>query len=425
MLVVSAFKLDAIDFSLKQKGAAVLELRLDLMSDTDIERLKSSSFNWPMSVLITIKPSKLCFKDILSICQNLKPAYCDIDHTLFEFYQPKLKNILKDTRFIVSKHTEAMYEIKKFFKKDYNNALKKLVIETNSTLDGLKIAHLAQKKHLILFASGKKNYFTRFFSSWHYCFLHDPTAEGQLCFYDLEKLYNNYFAIDKFYALIGSPLEHSLSHITHNKLLKDRYEGIYLKIDLNSPWLDYSLNCLKRLGAIGLSITTPLKKKIPLSFYKRSSPEKILNTLHLPNRSETNTDVLALIDLLKCTFVDRGLLLLGDGACAQAFASYLRSQNIEFDNFSRKRPIDLKKNYDVIINATSSPDPIVHLPNADSLINLYHHTPLPAIEIKASKQGTKVITGRQFFYTQAMHQFKFWIPHFKIISENDFFYLVN
>lgn len=42
-------------------------------------------------------------------------------------------------------------------------SFKKLVIETESTRQGLAIARLAQKKGLILFAAGMNNSFSRFF----------------------------------------------------------------------------------------------------------------------------------------------------------------------------------------------------------------------------------------------------------------------
>jgi shikimate 5-dehydrogenase len=197
-----------------------------------------------------------------------------------------------------------------------------------------------------------------------------------------------------------------------------------LKFLLKKESFSNSLNLLKRLNCHGLSITTPFKKTI-LENYNQSFGYTVANTLDVKSKKLINTDILALEEALETTSSKSTILLIGDGCCATGFSHYLKKQGRFFDQWSRKQKIRLKEFYHIIINATSSAKPLEELPKTDLLINLYGFEPYPWIEQKSLEMGTRVITAKQFFYLQAMYQFKFWFKDFIRISYEDFFSLVK
>lgn len=395
------------------------------MSKEDVQRLVKEPFSCSIPLILTIKTCNHALEDLFNICKKLKPFYIDLDFTLFDHYQSKLQKLTPQSRLIVSKHSSQTYDILSFYKKSYRADVKKLVIETNDTYTGLKIAKIAQKKGWVLFAAGEKNTFTRFFSSWHYCYLHHPTGRGQLSYKELSSIYQKKFQIKIFYALVGSPVTHSLSHITHNQLLKTLSDAIYLKIDLSPYRLGHKLSLLKSLGAKGLSVTTPLKKEIPHLFKKSTQKKQSINTIDFVHKKTLNTDSLAFKIILQEIGVKNHILLLGNGACAQAFKHVLKTEGLVYDHWSRKEPIALKNQYNLVINATSSDSPLTALPSSKFLINIYHRTSHPRIESLAKAQSTSVITAKEFFYLQAIEQFKLWFDGTKQISQKNFFSLVK
>jgi shikimate 5-dehydrogenase/3-dehydroquinate dehydratase len=412
MLIVSIFKLQDYTDQLKNLGADLVELRLDLMSSSDLDKLLSLNLTFNLDLILTLKPRSLPESVFLTLCTKLQPAFIDLDMRLYPLFEKKLKKLLPKTKLILSKHTPHMYELDKFYKKYKPIKFKKLVIETNNTYLGLKIALKAQKEHLILFAAGEHTSFTRFFSAWHYCFVSVPTGAGQFDLMTLNRLYTTYSCVKKFYALIGNPVSASLSHITHNALLKTFGKPfVYFKFSLKQSSLKQSLELIKALGAQGLSVTTPFKK-VCAKLYK--APSKSINTICFKQKKTCNTDASALLELIKDK--PKSVLILGDGACAQSFMKAL-PHSIQW---ARKHKTPLNPFYSIIVNATSSCDPLEHLPRCSLLINLFRQQNA-AIEQKALSQGSQVIHGHTFFYTQALHQWNFWLQKTLAMTDKDFF----
>ena len=425
MLVVSISNLSDYSENLKNLKATLIELRVDLMGKEDLLQLSQKKIFFNLPVLLTLKPQFTDFPLFELICQNIDPAYIDIDYSIFNFYEKLIRNNHPKIKLIVSKHTANLFEIRSFYKKYPKADLKKLVIFSEEPLAALKVAKKAQKENLILFVSGENTRFSRFFSSWHYCYISKPTGIGQFSLFHLFENYAITFGVKKFYALIGNPVSKSSSHITHNKLLKALgYDFIYLKFLLKKESFSHSLNLLKSLNCHGLSITTPFKKTI-LENYRQSFSYTVANTLDVKSNKLINTDILALEEALETAGSKSTILLIGDGCCATGFSHYLKKQGRFFDQWSRKQKIRLKEFYHIIINATSSSKPLEELPKTDLLINLYGFEPYPWIEKNGLEMGARVITAKEFFYLQAMYQFKFWFKDFIRISYEDFFSLVK
>ena len=129
-----------------------------------------------------------------------------------------------------------------------------------------------------------------------------------------------------FIALIGNPVNHSLSPIIQNAALQ--YLGldlIYIAIPCNSEDLGLILNSLKKINCKGLNITIPHKETI-FDLCSEISPIakklKAINTLKLNSEKEwsaTNTDVEGFIyPLKKLNLAQRQSIVLGSGGAARA-----------------------------------------------------------------------------------------------------------
>lgn len=408
MLIVSIDNLKCLSDKLFNLFPDAIELRLDLFPEEDLAKLTSCTISSPIALFVAIKPSLNKNYDLTQILKNIAPQYIDLDCTLFFRFEPMIKKICPNAKIIVSKHTSHAYEIKKFFKKFQKADYKKLVIETDNTALALSTAILAKKHDLILFTGGARTSFTRFFSKWHYCFYENPTAKGQFSLKQLRALYSQSHKITKFFALIGEPLDHSISHITHNYILKvNKLDFIYLKIPLKTCRLREGLGYLKKLGCHGLSITTP-HKQTAYKILTKKTGQLSINTWDFEKKLETNTDILALKEALDSVDHGNSILLLGNGACSKAFQSYFKLAKIPYTLWSRKNPIPLQSHYQVIINATASEDPLDSLPKAKLLINLFHQVDSPKIEIKALVHECLIFSGKKFFLAQAAKQLEFF-----------------
>jgi 3-dehydroquinate dehydratase/shikimate dehydrogenase len=407
MLIVSLQNPHLFSEHLKKKGADAVELRVDLCLDCSIESLTDFRNKLNLPLIITLKANQL--EAQLHLISTLNPDYIDIDFSLFPLLIDQIKAKHPRAKIIVSKHTKNFYETETFFKKFQKADFKKLVIETEDPFIGLKTAVLAKKHERILFASGLNTQFSRLFGKWQYCYLKEPTGKGQFSLDDLHRFYHWKKPLLQFYALIGNPIDHSPSHITHNLILDYHNKNIrYIKIPVFSKNLEKTINLLKQIGCLGLSITTPLKKSVPKK-YTNKSLQTSFNTLCFNKNKAINTDVEALKDFLMANGIQE-VLILGNGACASAFKMALSHSRITLQTWSRKLGFSLKKpqHVECIINATSSQDPLEDLPSFKFLINLYHKQKDPMIEQRALNQKAIILKGCEFFQNQAIKQFEFW-----------------
>ncbi|MDC3122166.1 shikimate dehydrogenase, partial [Prochlorococcus sp. AH-716-J21] len=139
-----------------------------------------------------------------------------------------------------------------------------------------------------------------------------------------------------FIALIGNPVNHSLSPIMQNAALQ--YLGldlIYIAMPCKDEDLELVLSSLKKINCKGLNITIPHKEKV-FNLCSEISPIadklKAINTLKLNSEKEwsaTNTDVEGFIYPLKnLNLAKKKSIVLGSGGAARSVIQGLINLNL-------------------------------------------------------------------------------------------------
>ena len=129
-----------------------------------------------------------------------------------------------------------------------------------------------------------------------------------------------------FLALIGNPVEHSLSPIMHNAAIKFlELNLVYLAIPCKNEDFQIVINALKKINCKGLNITIPFKEKA-FNLCNEISPIakkiKAINTLKLNQNCEwsgTNTDVDGFIYPIKhLNLTGKKSIVIGSGGAARS-----------------------------------------------------------------------------------------------------------
>ena len=129
-----------------------------------------------------------------------------------------------------------------------------------------------------------------------------------------------------FLALIGNPVNHSLSPIMQNAAIK--YLGldlIYFSIPCNEKDFEIVIRSLSKINCKGINVTIPFKEKV-LDYCSKISPLaeqiKAVNTLKPNEEGEwegTNTDVEGLTyPLENLNLTDKKGIILGSGGAARS-----------------------------------------------------------------------------------------------------------
>ena len=149
-----------------------------------------------------------------------------------------------------------------------------------------------------------------------------------------------------FFALIGSPVGHSLSPIMHNAAIKIlKLNLVYLAIPCNNDDFEIVINALKKINCKGLNITIPFKEKafkVCNSITPIAKKVKAVNTMKINSDNEwtgTNTDVDGFIYPLKDERLSgRKSIILGSGGAARSAVQGLIDLKLsEIHVISRKK----------------------------------------------------------------------------------------
>ena len=260
-----------------------------------------------------------------------------------------------------------------------------------------------------------------------------------------------------FLALIGNPVEHSLSPVMHNAALQ--YLGldlIYLAIPCQENDLELVINSLKKINCKGLNITIPFKEKV-FDLCSEVSPVakklKAINTLKLNSNKEwsaTNTDVDGFIFPLKnLKLKNKKSIILGSGGASRSVIQGLIDLKISeitlisrnknslselIDNFkhqiqiqgfinSDKQSIKIIEETDLIVNTTpvgmkTSKEADDILPfgenfwkslNSQTIVYdlIYNPSPTPLLRF-CEKKGCETIDGTQMLIAQGAKSLSYW-----------------
>lgn len=259
-------------------------------------------------------------------------------------------------------------------------------------------------------------------------------------------------------ALIGKPVDHSVSSelfALFADFLKLDYG--HLKIEVPSAdKLENFMECLKKLGFVGINVTLPYKTDI-MKFLDSVSEEAgvigAVNTVAFKNGKSMgyNTDslgaVCAIEEKLKNISVDDHILVFGAGGAARAIIYELAKKNShivvinrtivkarkisqDFAEFSHVEVLELNdynvakaiERFDIIINATSlgmfpNNETSIIRDNVFSELNdlkgkYFFDAVFNPYETKflldAQKRGAKTCPGTYMMIYQAIEAFKIW-----------------
>lgn len=245
----------------------------------------------------------------------------------------------------------------------------------------------------------------------------------------------------KKYAVIGNPIDHSLSPILHNHWLKENnINAIYDKIKLEENQIKNFINKIKKKELAGCNVTVPFKKYVipfldKLSF--EANQTQSVNTIILKDDLLIghNTDIMGFrkaIQSLKYTIKDKRIFILGAGGVTPSIIFALNKMGVSeitISNRTKEKAEKLKEqfhnicvtewgklpDFDVIINATSLGlnNEIINLDFSnikdDKLFYDVIYNPSETNFLKEGKKlGNKTDNGKLMFIYQAFEAFKLW-----------------
>lgn len=423
-----------------------VEFRLDLFMDLDLKQLKSLLKKLPIPALFTLRrqnqgggftqPEKIRLQFIEELCQ-LQPDFFDLEYDISTSFRKKIFLDNPKIRFISSYHNfekfpkleSVLFSLFTPYAHFY-----KIAIYCSSCIEALQLL-LLSKKHtnLATIGLGDRAQFTRLIAPilgmpLSYVALKLQTAPGQLRLKDLQLYrFSTLNSTTAIYALLGDPIDTSLSPIAHNAVFAtQKKNALYCKIPCDKNELPECLNLIQQLPFKGLSITMPLKEEIASI---TPSSQAAINTLVIDSKvTSFNTDGIGAIQALekKTTLFKKKIVLFGAGGVAQAIAQEAIGKGafITFINRTREKAIQLAKiyrcrgggielfpfHYDIIINCTPNPDCIQSnwiCANSIAMDTVYQPHWTEFLK-KAALKNCKLIFGKELFVNQAVQQQKLW-----------------
>lgn len=256
-------------------------------------------------------------------------------------------------------------------------------------------------------------------------------------------------------AVIGDPINHSLSPKLHNFWLKKyNIDGEYKALRIDSKNLEKEVTRIIEDGYIGFNITIPHKERIKYLCDEVSEESNIIgaiNTVHINNEGIIkgyNTDCLGfyrniLDNLSENDNLGKSALIIGCGGASRAiiYSLYKNNfKNIFITNRTKEKADNLKSDIDKYIEfcdieVIKWEEKDNYLPEADLVVNTTSlgmggnnnleismdgskkstiftdivYTPLETNFLKRAKyQGNKIIDGLGMFLYQASYSFGIW-----------------
>ncbi len=255
--------------------------------------------------------------------------------------------------------------------------------------------------------------------------------------------------MSKTYAVIGDPIDHSLSPNIHNAAFRElNMDCTYIAYRIPKNELEEGIGALKTINIAGFNVTIPHKVEIMKYLDKVDDGCSLIGAANTVTNTDGklkgyNTDMDGFLEPIKknnLEIKDSSVLLLGAGGAARAIAAGFAKEkvsNITIANRTIEKANQLCKfvnqigieskaitldevgdsasDYKFIVNATS-----VGLKNESSPIStksigsnsvVYDivYMPINTDLIKKSKEnGAKVIYGYEMLLGQAVRAFEIW-----------------
>ncbi len=435
--------------------ADVVELRLDLVKDLDLERLLGARGK---PRLVTVRSRQQGGGARPSDREPLlrRALQAGVEYLDLEFGSQDLP-FLKDDRIsrrILSFHDligtptdlPALYAR---MRSVAEGALLKIVPFADAASDNLRVRDLlraAEEGSLAAFCQGPKGAPSRVLAPlWGSVATYAPlrearqTAPGQVALEDLVELYrfNSIEATTRILGVVGSPVGHSLSPLIHNAAL-GALELDYRYLAFEAETLAEFLPLASELRVSGLSVTLPHKERVlPYLDTVDETARRVgaVNTVVKTwNRLQGyNTDVEAAVTPLRARLDLKGarVAVMGAGGAARALVYGLqregarvtvfnrtaaRSRALARDLGARSLPWSRLRRFscDLLVNATPvgmapqverAPVPASWIA-APLVYDLIYNPPETLLLRQARRKGCAVIEGVEMFVAQGAAQFR-------------------
>jgi len=253
----------------------------------------------------------------------------------------------------------------------------------------------------------------------------------------------------KSFAVIGDPIDHSLSPNIHSAAFRElNLDASYIGYRIPKGELEVGIEGLKKIKIDGFNITIPHKIEMIKYLDKIDESCSIIGAVNTVTNNQGvlkgyNTDMDGFLEPLKkrnITIQNSKVLLVGAGGAARAIVAGIakeKARSIDITNrtienannlseFAKKiglsanaKKIELvdttKEDYDIIINATSiglkdEPSPI-SLEGINEKTTVYDivYTPMNTDFIKKAKaKNATIIYGYEMLLGQAVRAFEIW-----------------
>jgi shikimate dehydrogenase len=257
-------------------------------------------------------------------------------------------------------------------------------------------------------------------------------------------------------AIIGDPVEHSLSPAMHNAAFKElKLNLVYVAFTVTRNELKEAISSARILGFRGLNVTMPHKNAVIKYLDETDSMAKSIGAVNTVLNDGGrlvgfNTDGIGAMRALKENGVSlngRKLLLLGAGGAAKAIA-FQAAQEVEelvvlnrtFEK-AEKLAEALRKNFgkkvrggafsseflkeeikdaDILVNATSvgmhpdvnkSPVPRTQLRPSLCVMDIIYSPLETKLVMDAKAEGAKIVSGLEMLIYQGVASFEIWTNH--------------
>jgi len=251
------------------------------------------------------------------------------------------------------------------------------------------------------------------------------------------------------YAVIGDPIDHSLSPNIHNAAFRHlKLDHTYIAYKIPAGELSAGIEALKAIKIAGFNVTIPHKIEMMKFLDEMDTTCKIIGAVNTVLNEDGklkgyNTDMIGFLDPIKkknLTIKDSQVLLLGAGGAARAIvtamvkekagkitivnrtlenanklAEFAKKIGGNVDTVSIQEANKLITDYKFIINSTSigmrnEPSPIsTENISKNSIVYDLVYQPINTDLIKKSKEnGATIIYGYQMLLSQAACSFEIW-----------------
>ena len=253
----------------------------------------------------------------------------------------------------------------------------------------------------------------------------------------------------KTFAVIGDPIDHSLSPNIHNAAFRElKLDCTYIAYRIPHGELEEGLESLKKIKIEGFNVTIPHKVEIMKYLDKVDKGCGLIGASNTVTNSNGelkgyNTDMDGFLEPIKrknITVKDAKILLLGAGGAARAIVAGFtkeKASSITIANRTKEKAISMSQfaqkigaktnaisfdeignsvsEYKFIVNSTSiglknEPTPVpTETINDNSVVYDVVYMPMNTDLIKKSKErGATIIYGYEMLLGQAVRSFEIW-----------------